>query len=252
MDDLLSRCSFPLLNPPYAQALHEAVELILARFTPVGIIAAGSILRGNPDRTSDLDIYVIHTATYRQRTQRFFNGVPAEIFVNPPAQIERYFAEEHSSGKPITAHMLSNGFLVLSTDQVVEKLLNQARDWLSKTPSCSETQLTWTRYLAGNLYEDALDLSDRDPATSQMFLSRAIAAMLEYFFQSHNLFLPPGKELLVCVTEHDARLGQSARDFFTGGDLAERLHLAEQIADATIGVHGFFEWESSPEEVPTS
>jgi hypothetical protein len=252
MDDLLSRCSFPPLDPPYAQALHEAVRLILKRYTPVGIIAAGTILRGNPDRTSDLDLYVIHSASFRQRLQKFFNGVPAEIFVNPPAQIERYFAEEHASGRPLTAHMLANGYLVLSTDDAVSQLRRRAQEWLAKSPSWSATQLLWARYAAGNQYEDGLDLVERDPATAQLFLSRAVNSMLEYYFQSHGLFLPRGKELLERLVEHDPQLGQAARGFFASGDFTERLQFAEQIADATIGVHGFFEWESSPEEVSLS
>jgi len=250
MDDLLSRCSFPVLDPPYAQALREAIELILRRYTPVGIIAAGSILRGVPDRTSDLDLYVIHKATFRQRLQKFFNGVPAEIFVNPPTQVVRYFAEEHASGRPITANMLTNGFIVLSTDEVIEQLRSQAREWLAKTPSWSETQLLWVRYAAGNQYEDGLDLAERDPAMAQVFLSKAVVTMLEYFFKSRGLFLPRGKELLAGVAQLDPLLGAAARGFFTSGDFAERLQFAEKIADATIGVHGFFEWESSPEEVP--
>lgn len=252
MDGLLSRCSFPDLNPPYAQALDEAVTMVLRRYTPVGIIASGSILRGNPDRTSDIDLYVIHNANYRQRLQKLFNGVPAEIFVNPPAQVERYFSEEHAAGRPITAHMLTSGYIVLSTDKTVERLRSRAQEWMTKAPSWSETQLLWLRYVAGNQYEDGLDLAERDPAMAQVFLCRAVVSMLEYFFKSHGLFLPRAKELLGRLVEHDPQLGQAARGFFSSGDFRERLQFAEQIADATVGVHGFFEWESMPEEVGLS
>jgi predicted nucleotidyltransferase len=250
MPDLLARCSFPVLSQPYDQALQEAVVLILSRYSPVGIVAAGSILRGQPDRTSDLDIYVIHQATYRQRLQKYFHGVPAEIFINPPHQMLRYFVEEHADGRPITAHMLANGFLVLSTDDIVDQLRQQAKDWLAKTPVWSETQLLWSRYMIGNQYEDGMDLIERDPAMAQAFLSKAVVSMLEYYFHAHSLFLPRSKEMIEQVEEHDAVLGAAARSFFTSENFIERVKLAEQIADATIGVHGFFEWETSPEELP--
>lgn len=249
MHNPISHCSFPVLSQPYAQALYEAVAFILKRYAPVGIIAAGSILRGSPDKASDLDLYVIHTATYRQRLQRFFNGVPTEVFVNPPFQVERYFASEHSSGRPITAHMLASGFLILGQDEIVDQLCSQARTWLAKSPLWSQEQLTWTRYFAGNLYEDGLDLAERDPAAAQVFLSKAVIVMLEYYFKAHSLFLPRAKELLTCLAEHDPQLAQAGRGFFTSEGFDVRLRLAEQIADATIGVHGFFEWDSSPEEV---
>ena len=96
MEKLLSRCAWPGLPENYDQALREAVQFILKRFDVLGIVAAGTIIRGSPDATSDLDIYVIHPAPFRQRVQKFFNGIPTEIFVNPPAMVEKYFIEERA------------------------------------------------------------------------------------------------------------------------------------------------------------
>jgi predicted nucleotidyltransferase len=55
-----------LWTNPYRSALRDAVRYILDRYVPVGIIAAGTILRGNPSPTSDLDLYVIHAKPERQ------------------------------------------------------------------------------------------------------------------------------------------------------------------------------------------
>ena len=55
---------------------------------------------------------MIHRGSFRQRVQKFFSGVPAEIFVNPPSGIEKYFTEEHAVRRPLTAHMLATGFVV--------------------------------------------------------------------------------------------------------------------------------------------
>jgi predicted nucleotidyltransferase len=60
------------------------VSFVLERFKPVGIIAAGTVVRGTPDATSDLDVWVIQMEPVRERLYRFLVGVPAEIFVNPP------------------------------------------------------------------------------------------------------------------------------------------------------------------------
>jgi predicted nucleotidyltransferase len=85
---MLENCDFPKLAAPYDVALRGAVSFVLASFTPVGIIASGTILRGNPDATSDIDLWVIHLEPMRQRLQKFFNGVPVEIFINPPWTIQ--------------------------------------------------------------------------------------------------------------------------------------------------------------------
>ena len=245
----LQDCTFPDLPERYDRALRAAVEFIFARFSPASIIAAGSILRGTPDRSSDLDLYVLHEQPFRQRIQKFFHGVPAEIFVNPPAQVERYFAEEQASRRPITANMLTTGFIVYGDTPLLAGLRQQARQLLAAPPAAEPTPLLWARYLAGNRYEDALDVADRDPATAQMFLAQAVDAMLLYAFQERGLFIPRAKELLLRLDELVPELGQAARCFLTAADFAARLQAAEQIAALTVKETGFFEWEGAPETV---
>jgi predicted nucleotidyltransferase len=67
-------CNFPKLPDKYDRALREAVSFVLERFKPVGIIAAGTVVRGTPDATSDLDVWVIHMEPFRQRLQKFLLG----------------------------------------------------------------------------------------------------------------------------------------------------------------------------------
>jgi hypothetical protein len=249
MEELLSHCTWPDLPERYDRALREAVGHILRRYTPVGIIAAGSILRRTPDPSSDLDIYVLHLEPFRQRLQKFFNRVPAEIFVNPPAAVEGYFTDELASARPITAHMLVNGFVILDRHPVVEQLRQRARSLLATPPTLSPAQHTWKRYLASNLLEDAADVAARDPQTAQIFLAQAVFAMLQYHFESAGRFIPRTKELLSQLDALDAPLASLARQFYTSGDFNTRLAAAEQIADRTVLVRGFFEWESEPEQV---
>ncbi len=130
----LARCIFPALAEPYQSALREAVTYILERYDDaVGIIAAGSILRGQGHATSDLDLYVIRTRPQRQRVQRRFQGVAAEIFVNPPRQIARYFADEARDTRPITAHMLAQGAVFLALT-LREQKRAQAEAELQRAP----------------------------------------------------------------------------------------------------------------------
>ena len=97
--NLLDQCHWPQLSEPYDRALRAAVAFILERFAVDGILVGGSIIRGNPHPGSDFDIMVLHRKNQRQRLQRFFHGVPAEIFVNPPQSIRGYFVEERRNGR---------------------------------------------------------------------------------------------------------------------------------------------------------
>lgn len=122
LPESLAQCRWPVLEEPYGGALHEAVRYIFEHWQPKGIIASGTIVRGNPSPSSDLDLFVLHRAPERQRVQRFFAGVPAEVFVNPPERVERYFEGERREGRLITTHMLATGFVVYDADPVVEDL----------------------------------------------------------------------------------------------------------------------------------
>jgi predicted nucleotidyltransferase len=245
----LDQCHWPSLPEKYDQALHQAVEFILSDFNVSGIVASGTIIRGNPDLTSDLDIYVIHQESFRQRLQKFFNGVPTEIFVNPPAAVESYFVDEHAARRPLTAHMVATGFVILELDPIVNALREEATAWLQKSPESSPEGLTMNRYLVATLYEDALDVVERDPITAQMLLSRAVIEMINYSFSKAGRFLPRHKDLLRAFAKLDTETAALATRFFEASHLDLRLKLAERIADRTIETRGFFEWETTPEEV---
>lgn len=245
---MIEQCVFPNLPSPYAQALHEAVEFILARTVPVGIIASGSILRGNPDPASDLDIYVIHLQPFRQRIQKYFSGVPAEIFINPPQQVRRYMDVEREDYRPMTAHILATGFSVLEINPIVDELRQKAIWSLANPPTASPERLITLRYMAANWLEDAADLGQRDEATANLFLSQAVLEMIRYNFITQGIYQPRNKELIAATEALNPELGELLRRFYLTAECQARLELAYQIADRTIQLYGFCEWESTPEE----
>jgi len=246
----LSQCQWPDLRAPYTEALREAVSFILTHFEDVlGIITSGTILRGEAAPSSDLDIYVVRQKLQRQRLQRFFNGVPAEIFVNPVPKILQYFDEERKQGRPLTAHMMVTGHTVLELSSKVSMLRQKARESLALPPNFDDQRLMFARYGAATRYEDALDIVLTCPATSTMILDLAVHDMLVYYFMKANRYIPRDKDLFVELRALDSELGRLAREFYDAGDMQTRLTLAEQIADRSIETHGFFVWESSPEDV---
>ena len=249
MEELLAQCHWPPLSAPYDRALWDVVAFILHRFEVLGIVASGTLIRGDPGPSSDLEIYVIHAQQKRQRIQKLFNQVPTEIFVNPVSAIEGYFESERKRGRPSTAHMLATGFVILDRDPAVEHLRQQARMMLDAPPDPGEERLTWLRYGAVLQYEDALDIASTQPAGANMILGSAVHAMLHYRFWKANRYLPRDKDLLDALEEIDPDLAASAQEFYATADIARRFALAEEIATRTIEAHGFFEWESKLEEV---
>lgn len=246
---MLQTCQWPTLGAPYQEALHTAVAHILERFPVLGIIASGSIIRGNPGPTSDFDLYVIHAQPQRQRLQRRFHGVPAEIFINPPHTIRNYFASEHAEGRPCTAHMLVTGFPVLALDAVVDELRTEAQIWLQKRPTCSGQSLLWRRYSIVDLLDNARDLLASDPECAARILHQAMEGLLEYAFLSRGLFLPRLKEFIGKLAELDPELAQRTRAYYQAPCVQTQMQVAETLASRLLGVTEFFEWESELETV---
>ncbi len=247
----LKCCQWPDLPAHYDCALHQAVQYILATVPDVcGILLSGTILRGNPSPSSDLDIYVIHQQPWRQRLQRWFNDVPAEIFINPVKKVYEYFAEERRHARPITAHMLHTGFVILALDNNLAELRKQAAVELTRNPDPTQQQLTFARYLAATRYEDATDIAQTKPESANMILGQAVYAMLHYAFLKANRYIPRDKDLLITLAELDAQLAHKAAAYFRSAAFEERLALAQEIADSTIETRGFFAWELPPEDIP--
>ena len=238
---------YPDLREPYAGALREAVQFVLSQTQPAGIIAAGSILRGRPDATSDIDLYVVHPQQWRQRVQKWFNGVPCEIFINPPAAIESYFDEEQAGARPITAHMLATGFVMLNADPIVDVLILRAKHLLGQPPRSNNLRLMMARYTAATQFEDAMDIAGRDIAAANMILCKAVSATLEYFFLARNRMIPRDKDMLTELAALEPKTAAVAQQFFSSGQWEERVVTAGMLLDRIIGARGFFEWESARE-----
>ena len=241
--------NWPPLPEPYDGALRDAVALIFEETDPQAIIASGTIIRGNPDATSDLDLFVIHERPVRRRLQKSFRGVPAEIFFNPANQVREYFKGENRSGHPSASHIIATGTVVYSEGTIADELRAEALEWLERPLANTDDDLVRARYFAATRLEDGADVVDKDPATSALFLTQAVSAMMEFFFLSKRIAAPRNKELLTAIARTDRTLGNLIEEFFRTPSPAKRLDLANTIADRTIGVRGFFEWDSGWEDV---
>jgi len=250
VDDRLNGCTWPPLDARYAVALREAVALVFDLVNPTAIVATGTIIRGTAHAASDLDIYVLHDEPYRRRVQRFFTGVPAEIFINPPQSVRAYFQEEHVAARPLTAHMLATGSVVWSRGTTIDKLRAEASEWLTRTNPPSPAEVTQARYGIATRFEDALDVAETDPSTSMMLMTQAVITMLELECRRRLGRLPRGKDLLESVTAANPEIGALASIFFSDAPQRDRRAAAEEMADRTIGARGFFPWDSGPGPVP--
>lgn len=233
------------MNARQQAALRAAVAFCETHTAPIGIVAGGSIVRGQGDAHSDLDIYALHDAPWRQRVQRIFEGVPCEIFINNAAHIAGYFESENRAARPITAHLLTTGQVVRGADDPrMRALLEQARDWLDRPPAIDPRAIEQERYMIACVFEDAIDIAERDPATAALFLGHAVPEALFHAFKTRGRHVPRIKETLAALPDLDPALAAAVRTFYSDAPWPARLAAALHIADLALGTRGFFEWQS--------
>jgi hypothetical protein len=237
------------LPSPYAEALREALVLIRDRFDPVAIVASGTIIRGTPSPSSDLDIVVIHEQPWRQRVQCFFQGVPAELFVNPAYQVRKAFAAEAREARPVLAHMLSTGTIELDRTGIALELQAEAAASLARGPQVDPAWLEFRRYGIATVFEDAVDIEYVDADRARTLALQALTEAIDWWFPANGRWRPRAKALFTEFEEHCPAMGDIARQAIRSSALPQCLARTATVLTATIGGTGFFPWESSPESI---
>ena len=231
--------------PPFDRAALAAETHVRATYAPRGIVIAGSIVRGEAGPTSDLDVFVIHDEPWRLREQRWFEGVPTEVFVNPPDRVREYFTNEHAEGRPGTAHMLVTGEPLPPIDPIVQTLIDEAKGWLARPLEPTAAQLESMRYGAVDGLDDARDVA-HDPAAAQLVLAGVVEHIITYAFWRARRFQPRRKATLTALAELDPDAAELVRRWATG---AEPLATVTELARHVLGVDSFFAWSSGRDPV---
>ncbi len=238
------------LAEPYASALREAVAYLNERYNPIGVVTSGTIIRGTAQAASDLDIVAIHEKPWRQRSQRFFNGVPADMFVNPEYRIRDGMRSDAAAGRPVMAHMLATGVVLHDPTGIMADLRVEAKATLKAGPRVSAASMTFRRYAIATAFEDAVDIREIDEGRAHSLLTEALVEAVKWHFLDLGKWLPRSKALLTDLDALDPDLGREVRMALRPGPLHERMGIATSVMERTVGVTGFFEWDSEPETIP--
>lgn len=233
------------VNDHYTISLDKALTWVNQNFKPVAVIVTGSIIRGNPDLNSDFDIYVIHQDTFRQRIQKYFDGIPCEIFVNNFKHIYEYLEQEYKDNRPVTAHMISTGKLIEGADNSdLQNLIQSAKEFLLKSPPLTDIKRINMRYAISTMFEDATDLKDTDTLTSTYFLNKLVSDIIDYTFRINCIPLPRPKERIMYLEQNYPDIGKLISDYYRAENFHDKYEITRALVGRTIGEYGFFEWDS--------
>ncbi|MCB9699346.1 MAG: nucleotidyltransferase domain-containing protein [Alphaproteobacteria bacterium] len=229
--------------------IQEVTAWAVATYDPLGVVVCGSLVRGEGCPHSDLDVVVVHRLPWRLREQRRFTGVPAEIFVNPPATVRRYLRAEAASGRPSMAHMLAHGRIMPGADAEVVALVEEARRCWEEGPPPVDGDAT--RYGVVDLLDDARDLRGVDELGEWVLLSRVLVELAAAVARLEGRWPPSRKRAVGWLRSRDATCA-ALIDAFAAAPPAGRLEPVAALCRHLLGVDTFFAWRSAPDPQETS
>lgn len=178
------------------------------------------------DRRAISDAHVIIATARRQRRNFVIDGIEVELFINPPMQNRRYFAD----GRGHDPHMFTFGCAIYDPHGAVAALQAEARRIWEAGPAPLEPRLHWLhRYFPADLLRDLDDIGDTDEATTTLLL-----AIVERLIATHHAIqrrweVKP-KRRLAELAARDPEAARLARLALAGATLAERRDAAHQLA----------------------
>lgn len=219
-----------------------AARTIHAERYPGAVVAfaAGSIVRGEATRYSDLDLVVVFPALKAAYRESFIvDALPVEAFVHDPETLEYFFVDvDRPSGIPALAQMVLEGIEVPEPNELSNALKERAAAFIEAGPPALDVDTERRmRYAVTDLLDDLREPRSRDEllgAGSQLFETLA-----DYYLRSHGLWSARGKAVPRALQRVSRELGTGYSRCFDGlfrlDDVAPVIQLAEQILEPRGG-----------------
>ena len=215
----------------------------------LGVLVTGSRVHGTPGPTSDLDAHVLIAAPRRQRRNFLLDGLEVELFINPPAQVRRYFAD----GRGHDPHMFVFGRAIYDPQNVVAALRDEARAIWEAGPSPLNERLIWMeRYLPADLLRDLEDVGDDDEATAALLLAALVERLIATHYRLNGRWIVKAKRRLADLATWDSEAARLARAALVAQTCATRRAAATVLAEHVLEPLGGLmplTWESGWEEL---
>lgn len=156
-------------------------------------LLAGSVVRGEATKTSDLDIVVILPSIESAYRESFYSfGWPIEIFVHNEQSLKEYMQRDVDRRRPSLPQMCSEGIVIRDSGRLAESIKKEANRLLDKgVKPLSQQEQECQRYMITDLLDDLIGGNIRD---QEIFIVNELAEKIaNLILISNNRWLGKGK-----------------------------------------------------------
>lgn len=121
-------------NINWREKLNKFVDTLDYKREIIGILACGSYIVGHPSAHSDLDVHIIleDSVDYRERGNKFVDGLLIEYFSNSPSQIRKYFRDDYTNMRTNSWVQFITGTIIFDKYGIVQQLKGEAKEFFDR------------------------------------------------------------------------------------------------------------------------
>lgn len=215
------------------EPIKAAKQLINIRFPNCqGALLAGSVVRGQITRTSDLDIIIfdktLHTS-YRESIIDFDWKI--EVFAHNLTSYKDFFKSDYERARPSMPRMVSEG-IILKDDGIINSIKKEAKDILDKGPEEWSVETIKTKqYFISDALDDLIGCTNR---AEEIFIANTLAELVsEFVLRTNRKWIGTSKWIVRSLRHYDEEFANhfvEAFDiFYKTGDKNPVIQLVENI-----------------------
>ncbi|WP_062271040.1 nucleotidyltransferase domain-containing protein [Endozoicomonas arenosclerae] len=198
------------------------------------VFLAGSHVRGEATRYSDLDLVVVYESLKEAYRESFiFDAMPVEAFVHDPETLEYFFNQvDRPSGIPSLMNMVVEGIEVPASTAFSASVKSQARRVLDLgPPQLSESEVNTARYVLTDMLDDIR--APRNYSELVATSSTLYQKLADFYLRTQGLWSAKGKSiprrLKACNEPFQQQLNRAFEHLFQKGETEPVIKLVEQV-----------------------
>jgi Nucleotidyltransferase domain len=229
-------------NPPKASSqqsphspLYVTKELFETRYKGAdAIFVTGSVVRGEANAHSDLDLVILYPKVERAYRESFqHKGWPVEAFIHDADTLRYFFKNvDRNLGRATLAEMVAEGHEVPGATVATNEMKTLAKMTLQDgPPALSEEEIQDRRYHISELLDDM-----REPRNRQELVASATLIyneLADYYFRTRRGWTGSGKAILKRMKRTDPvfarKFGEAFDELFATGQSRRVIDLTEEL-----------------------
>jgi hypothetical protein len=234
------------------QAEQLARNVVARRFAEAHVaFCAGSLMRGEGTRYSDIDLVVIFPSLKQARREAFiYDNVPVEAFLHDPATL-RYFFEhvDAASGIASLPRMVSEGAIVWGEASEARLYKQWAAEILARGPvPLTPEQIRNTAYVITDMVDDLR--APRSKAELVGTGANLYQVMGDFALRSKCRWSGKGKHIIRRLDNEDPDFCREFIDAFEDMFATGKATKVVLLAESLLAPHGGFVFDGFAGEAP--